>query len=97
MTIREFINLDISVDVYDDVCDEIAVAFEGPQLLTETGMDHFAEVLNYRIELSDAALEAYVLLDEHDDWEDRLEKSKEFFYAAAGYCSETEYHRWFAD
>lgn len=102
MTVRDFIAQDIEIDIYDDVTDEIGVCFTGPMELTAEGEEHFKELLDLDVEIKDApgwGDNAYVLIDgdDGDAWEDRLEIAKEFFYAAAGYCTDDEYHLWFRD
>ena len=99
MTIRDLIRMEISIDVYDDVCEELGIAFCGPQPLTPAGQEHFAEVLDYEVKLHDNGLDtvAIVHVDDQDDktWKRRLRKAIEFFHAAAGYCACNDYDRWF--
>ena len=101
MKVRELIKQDVSIDVYDDVCEELGIAFEGPQGLTEEGKEHFEEVLDYEVELHNDGryLVGIVKIDDPEDevWESRLEKAKEFFESAAGYCSCSDYDRWFKE
>lgn len=101
MTVREFCKLDADIDVYDDVCEEIAICFCAPQELTEAGEKHFAEVLDYDIELdsSGSFVTAVVHVDDEDDkvWKRKLKKAKEFFYGAAGYISCEDYDKWFKE
>ena len=99
-TVREFIAQDVDIDVYDDVTDELAIAFVGPMELTEAGKEHFAPVLDFEIMVKEApgfGNNAYVMVDGNDGdaWEKRLEQAKEFFEAAAGYCSADDYDKWF--
>ena len=103
MTVRELLPMEIDIDVYDDVCEELGIAFCGPLELTEEGKKKFAEVLDYELTLvphSYGGFPAYIVhVDDPDDnvWEDRLAKAKEFFEAAAGYCSEDDFESWFVD
>ena len=30
-------------------------------------------------------------------WQKKLRKAKEFFYAAAGYCADSDYQKWFRE
>lgn len=102
MTVREFIAMDIdNIDVYDDVEDEIGVAFYGPLELTKEGKEHFSEVLNYEIVILVPPGHpscAMVLTDRNDGdkWKHRSRKAKEFFYAAAG-CYAEKYYSWFKE
>lgn len=94
--VSDLINMNISVDVYDNVCDDIAVCLEGNFVeLTEEGQKEFAEVLDYEVEKLDRDI-AIINID-FDDWEDRLEKAKRFFWSLAGYCSEEDYDKWFIE
>ena len=94
MKIKEFIKLEEDIDVYDDVCEELAIAFCGPVELTTDGEQHFCEVLDYDIDVDIDNCTAVVNVDS-DEWKAKLKKAKEFFSAAAGYCSEENYNRWF--
>ena len=99
MKLRDFIKNDGDVDVYDDVCESIAICFCGPQELTEEGAEHFAEVMDYdmTIDTSGDFTIATVHVDDEDEktWKRRLRKAKEFFYSAAGYCDADDWDRWF--
>lgn len=99
MTIRDLIHQEIDIDVYDDVCEELAIAFCGPQPLTQNGEKEFAEIMDYEIRINPCSyggLPAAILcIDGLDDWEDRLQKAKCFFNGAAGYCACSDYNRWF--
>ena len=101
MTVKEFITLEDDFDVYDDVCEEIGIAFCGSQELTEEGKKHFAEVLDYEMELdiSGHIKTAVVLVDDEQDkvWKRKLRKAKEFFYGAAGYIEDSKYRKWFKE
>jgi len=97
MTIRDLIEQEIDVDVYDDVCDEIGIAFCGPLRLTEQGKKKFLPVLDYPVRFVRGCQVVVVCVDDLDDkvWRCRLRLAKEFFYAAAGYCAADDYDIWF--
>ena len=101
MTVRDLLPMEIDIDVYDDVCEELGIAFCGPVKLTEDGARKFADVLDYELTLvphSYGGYPAYIVhVDDAEDavWEDRLAKAKEFFEAAAGYCPVDDFERWF--
>lgn len=103
MTIRDLIQMEIDIDVYDDVCEELAIAFCGPQKLTEEGEKEFAEIMDYPVEINQNSYggiaAAIVLIDDPDEavWQPKLEKAKRFFDSAAGYCSCDDYDKWFAE
>lgn len=96
MKVRDLIAQEIDIDVYDNVCEELGIAFCGPMTLTPDGQAKFEEVLDYEVELRDDC--AIVKIDSPDDkWKHRLRLVKEFFESAAGYCTCEEYDKWFAD
>lgn len=99
MKVRDFIQMDIDIDVYDDVCEELGIAFCGPLELTDAGAEKFAEVLDYDIKLHDngAAIVGIVHVDGDDGnaWKKRLHKAAEFFEGAAGWCAASDYDKWF--
>jgi hypothetical protein len=94
MKVHDLIEMEIDIDVYDDVCEELAIAMCGPVLLTADGERYFEEVLEYPVSLVDDI--ALVSVD-GDDWENKLMKAKEFFEAAAGFCSVDDYAMWFKE
>ena len=97
MIIKDFIKKEIDIDVYDDVTDELAIAFCGPLILTEAGEKEFSDVLDYEIEEHSNC--AIVHVDDADEnvWKKRLNRAIVFFNSAAGYCSVSEYEKWFQD
>lgn len=105
MKIRELIAQNIDIDVYDDVCDEIAIAFVGPMALTEEGEKKFGEVMDYDVECISGQEtwsgfdHAIVLVDDPDEkvWKKKLRKAKDFFYSIAGECAADDYDKWFKD
>lgn len=98
MKVREFIKREDDIDVYDNVCEELGIAFCGPIELTAEGKRHFAEVLEYDIDVDDMYCCASIDVDAPEgEWQKKLKKAKEFFYAAAGYCDADDYDKWFKD
>ena len=98
MKVKEFIKREDDIDVYDNVCEELGIAFCGPVRLTAEGKRHFAEVLEYDIDVDEKYGCAVVDVDDDDGiWEGKLRKAKEFFYTAAGYCGDEDYQRWFVE
>ena len=95
MTIRDFIKQEIDIDVCDDVCEELYIAFCGSLTLTEEGEKEFADVLEYGVDMGEDV--AIINVDDgtDDGWEKRLKRAKKFFYSAAGYCPCDDYERWF--
>lgn len=101
MKVKDLIQMEIDVDVYDDVCEELGIAFCGPQPLTKEGAEHFAEVLDYDVTIHNYSVcpVAVVSVDDPDEsvFEAKLGKAKEFFEAMAGYCACDDYDRWFGE
>lgn len=103
MTVRDLIQMEIDIDVYDDVCEELGIAFCGPLELTEEGEKEFADVMDYHVMINPHSYgnlpAAIVLIDDLDDevWQERLEKAKCFFESAAGYCACEDYDKWFKE
>lgn len=101
MKVRDLLNMEIDIDVYDDVCEELGIAFCGPLYLTDAGKNQFAEVLDYEIKFGSEYDNGYVTvcIDDADDkvWKRRLKKAKAFFESAAGYCDAGDWDRWFSD
>ena len=96
MKIKDFIKMEIDVDVYDNVEESLAIAFCGPAELTAEGKRKFAEALEYDIDVDELYGAAVVDVD-CPDWINKLNEAKAFFYAAAGYCTETNYDKWFKE
>ena len=99
MKIRDFIKQDVSIDVYDDVCEALGICFDGSLTLTEKGKEKFSDVLDYEIELNTSGRFATGIVKVDDGtengWNHRLRKAKEFFESAAGYCACEDWDAWF--
>ena len=101
MTVRELLTKELDIDVYDNVCEELGIAFCGPQSLTDDGEAHFAEALNFDVEVIEPneAIHQYswvgiVDVDgEEGEWQKKLAIAKELFHTLAGYCSVSEFER----
>ena len=76
MKVKDLLVIDI--DVYDNVVEELGIAFCGAMELTDEGKEKFADVLEYDIEINEDYGVAIVDID-YDDWEDRLKKAKRLF------------------
>lgn len=111
LKVRDLMRVMDDIDVYDDVCESLAIAFCNPfdddeehdwsEYLTERGMKQFSDVLDYPMEIYDGCVGgcayAIVKVDDDDDnvWRARLIRAKRFFESAAGYCSCEDYDKWF--
>ena len=97
MKVRDLLKMDVDIDVYDDVCDSLSIAFCGPAELTEEGEAHFATALSLDFTfIGDVAL---IHVDDPDEktWKRNLKQAKELFCGLAGYCSEADYNKWFKE
>ena len=100
MKVRDFIAQEICVDVYDDVCEELSIAFDGPMHLTPAGEKEWSDVLDYDIKLHDngADIVGIVSVDDADGvWEKKLERAIGFFEAMAGWCPCDDWDLWFKE
>ena len=97
MKVKDLIKEEIDVDVYDNVCEELAIAFCGSVELTEYGEKHFYTALNLDVELDENNGVAIVNVETENGkpWESNLRKAQEFFYSCAGYCSDEKYNKYF--
>lgn len=95
MGVWQLLERDIDVDIVDDVCEDLRIAFIGPQKLTKEGRNHFASVLDYEVDVDEEAGTAVLMIGNSKYWKSKLEKAKELFYGAAGYCSMEDYDKWF--
>lgn len=99
LTVRELLAKDIDTDVYNDVTDDWEFAFVGPVTLTEAGKNYFAEVLDIECVVKEEAGYPTVttVLVDGPVWKHKYRIAEEFFKAAAGYCSDKDYKRWFEE
>lgn len=91
MKVSDLLKMDVDIDVVDDLCEELYIAFCGPMELTECGVKEFGEVLNYEVTIDD---DIAVI---HIDCDDELRMAKELFDSLAGYCSCEDYDAWFRE
>ena len=92
MKVSQFIRQDIDIDVYDDMSEDLGIAFVGPVTLSPAGTDRFKNILDLDITIGDTC--AILHIPAHDS-ESLLEDAVIFFNSAAGYCSVSEYERLF--
>ena len=97
--LEDFLSDDGDIDVIDDVTDDLWIAKCGAWKLTEEGKKHFRSVLPLKVEYMEnwEGLVACVLLDHRKDWERLERKCIELFEALAGYCSESDFKKWFIE
>lgn len=97
MWVEDLLCKEIDMDVYDDVCEELAIAFCGPVVLTDEGRKVFAEALDLPISIDDWNHTITVHVDDADEktWKRNLREAKRFFESAAGYCADSDYQKWF--
>lgn len=97
MTVRDLIPMAVDIDVYDDVCEELEIAYCGPYKLTDEGEKVFADALALPIEMNDDYVVVHVDDADEKTWKRRLRAAKRFFYAIAGYCDANDFDKWFVE
>lgn len=98
--VKDLLKMDVDVDVYDNITEELAIAFCGAVELTDEGNVYFSVILNREVELDEE--NGVAIIDCDDEFfpeldEFYLEQAKELFYSAAGYCAEEKYNRYFKE
>lgn len=97
-TVRDLLAMDIDIDVYDNVCESLAIAYCGAIALTSEGQKRFADVLDLTVNIDKNNCVAIIDVDDAEGvWQKKLKGAKELFYALAGYCSTTDYDTWFIE
>ena len=88
MKVGDLLLFDNDIDVYDNVCESLAIAFCNPfdddevhewsEYLTERGMRQFDKVLNYPIEIvgSDCGMDIPCAIIDVDDVDDKVWKTR---------------------
>lgn len=92
MTVREFLNLEIDIDVFDDYAEELEIAFVGPVDLTDLGEEKFFDIMKNEILIDEETDTATI----HIENEREHKLAKLLFYGAAGYISFSKYKTLFA-
>ena len=100
MKVKDLIKMNVDIDIDDNVCQEIGLAFVGPIELTKEGEEKFKEVLEYEVKLYEKEGWASVKCNDQEPqikWIEKFRKTFEFFKACAGYCSAKDYDKWFKE
>ena len=97
MKVKDLLEQEVSIDVYDNVCEELAIAFEGPMELTDEGKEHFAEALEFPISFGNNCIIVDVDDEDEAEFERKLALTKELFESMAGYCTVDEWEKWFKE
>ena len=102
MKIKDLIAKEIDIDCYDNVVEDIGIAFCGPMALTDEGMKEFGDVMEYTAEIVEDPMGYDVCIITIDDdpnisWKTKVKRAKSFFYAIAGYCAADDYDKWFKE
>ena len=87
--------IDFDVDVCDDYADDLYIAFCSPLALTDDGRKEFKDILDLEVIIDDEYPEACVLLSDKPNYEHLHRVLKDFLYSAAGYCSDSDWNKWF--
>ena len=100
MKVKDLLPMEIDIDCYDNVVEELGIAYCGPMKLTKEGSSKFADILEYECEILKDPMGYDVCIITVDDdpeinWKQKLYKAKEFFLSIAGYCDFEDYDKWF--
>ena len=101
-TLRDLLPLELDIDVYNDVIDDMGIALCGPTKLTEKGEQEFKEVLDLPVEIIDPDTPYQTVMVKIDDpyeevWKRRRRILNKFLRSAAGYVDEELYNEWFEE
>lgn len=91
MKVKELLPMHTDIDVYDDLCEELAIAFCGAYELSNEAKEHFAEALEYDCEISGDVIIV------HTENMKQVRKAQELFESLAGYCAADDYDKWFKE
>ena len=98
MKVKDLIKMDVDIDIYDNVTQELDIGFVGPIELTEEGKKKFKEVLEYEVTLYEDEKWASIKCNDQESeikWLTKFKNAQEFFYCCAGYCSCDNFDKWF--
>jgi len=95
--VRELLEKEIDIDVYDNVCEELSIAFCGPVKLTAEAEEKFANVLDLDVMMQeDSRWYNWAVVDcDKENWRELVEDASYLFSALAGFCAQEDYDRWF--
>lgn len=97
MTIRELMGYEIDVDVANNVIDSLGICLVCPMKLTEEGEREWGDVMNYIVDVyGEDNFATCIVDDDHNTpWKTKAKRLDQFLWAAAGYCAEEDYDKWF--
>ncbi len=100
--LRDLLPLELDIDVYNDVIDDLGIALCGPTKLTEKGEQEFKEALDLPVEILDPDTpyqRVMVMIDDPDEaiWKRRRRILRKFLWSAAGYVDEELFNEWFEE
>ncbi len=101
-TVRDLLPLEIDIDIYNDIIDDMGICLCGPTKLTEKGEQEFKEVLDLPVEIIDPDTPYQTVMVKIDDpyeevWKRRRKILLKFLWSAAGYVDEELYNEWFEE
>lgn len=91
VTIKDLLDKEIDVDVFNDVTDDICPAFAGKIYLTEDGEKYFSNIMSEECDVDEDNHRCVVLINGREDWETVWRNVSNLFSCIAGYCN---YDRW---
>lgn len=90
MKVKNLLDLDIDIDIYDDYDERCGIAFCGSVELTKEGKAKFKDALSLSITIYN--METAIV---HCKGREEAEAAAELFNSLAGYCTTEEWDTWF--
>ena len=100
MKVKDFISQEIDIDTYNTYTDYV-ICFCGPCKLTAEGKKEFADILDLDVVICEYTNGyekwAEIIIPNNEEEEKVYKIVKHFLASAAGYCSESNYNKWFKE
>lgn len=93
MKIKDFIQMDMDIDVYDDYDERLGIAFCYGYKLTDAGKEHFKDALEMDIEIVNGYGGNVGIV--HCENGKEASTAKRFFDSIGGWCSSDDFDKWF--
>lgn len=102
MKVKDLIAMETDIDVCDDYDESCWIAMCGPIELTEQGKKEYGSVLEIEVDIitngfGGAPVALLKCGEDEETAEKNVKACKEFFFSAAGYCSEERWNVLFVE
>ena len=95
MKVRDFIKMDLDIDVYDDYDERLGIAFCYGYKLTDAGLEHFKDALDLEIEIVKSYPSEVAVV--HCENGKEASSALRFFNSIGGWCSSESFDKWFEE